>query len=192
MSWTAFYQFFDRPHSQPKTDSIAHKTFSSGFCLKFFTFSTLWYLFLDLFHFFDDIKYILNMIISAVDLDKWSDEDIEDIAKKFEREEEEGGNRCCCSTSPLRQRRIVSRRKWSTAGKCWWIYWFACRIFFQLWKRRIDFEQQQTNLGRFLCLRGTGRIWADAVIRGHVEIFIIRNHRTHSSRSFHHFNPSTW
>ena len=39
----------------------------------------------------DDIKYILNMIISAVDLDKLSDEDIEDVAKKFEREEEEGG-----------------------------------------------------------------------------------------------------
>jgi len=39
----------------------------------------------------DDIKYILNMIISAVDLDKLSDEDIEDIAAKFEREEEEGG-----------------------------------------------------------------------------------------------------
>jgi len=38
----------------------------------------------------DDIKYILNMIISAVDLDKLSDEDIEDIAKKFEREEEDG------------------------------------------------------------------------------------------------------
>lgn len=38
----------------------------------------------------DDIKYILNMIISAVDLDKLSDEDIEDIAKKFEREEEGG------------------------------------------------------------------------------------------------------
>jgi hypothetical protein len=38
----------------------------------------------------DDIKYILNMIISAVDLDKLDDEDIEDIAKKFEREEEEG------------------------------------------------------------------------------------------------------
>lgn len=36
----------------------------------------------------DDIKYILNMIISAVDLDKLSDEDIEDVAKKFEREEE--------------------------------------------------------------------------------------------------------
>jgi hypothetical protein len=39
----------------------------------------------------DDIKYILNMIISAVDLDKLSDEDIEDIATKFEREEEMGG-----------------------------------------------------------------------------------------------------
>jgi hypothetical protein len=39
----------------------------------------------------DDIKYILNMIISAVDLDKLDDEDIEDIAKKFERDEEEMG-----------------------------------------------------------------------------------------------------
>jgi hypothetical protein len=39
----------------------------------------------------DDIKYILNMVISAVDLDKLDDEDIEDIAKKFEREEEEMG-----------------------------------------------------------------------------------------------------
>lgn len=39
----------------------------------------------------DDIKYILNMVISAVDLDKLDDEDIEDIAKKFEREEEMGG-----------------------------------------------------------------------------------------------------
>ena len=38
----------------------------------------------------DDIKYILNMIISAVDLDKLSDEDIEEIGKKFEREEEGG------------------------------------------------------------------------------------------------------
>ena len=38
----------------------------------------------------DDIKYVLNMIISAVDLDKLDDEDIEDIAKKFERDEEEG------------------------------------------------------------------------------------------------------
>ena len=39
----------------------------------------------------DDINYILNMITSAVDLDKLDDEDIEDIAKKFEREEEEMG-----------------------------------------------------------------------------------------------------
>jgi len=39
----------------------------------------------------DDIKYILNMIISAVDLDKLDDEDIEEISKKFEREEEVGG-----------------------------------------------------------------------------------------------------
>jgi hypothetical protein len=39
----------------------------------------------------DDIKYILNMIISAVDLDKLSDEDVEEIGKKFEREEDEMG-----------------------------------------------------------------------------------------------------
>jgi hypothetical protein len=39
----------------------------------------------------DDIKYILNMIISAVDLDKLDDEDIEEIGKKFEREEGELG-----------------------------------------------------------------------------------------------------
>ena len=38
----------------------------------------------------DDIKYILNMIISAVDLDKLDDEDIEDIADKFDRDEEKG------------------------------------------------------------------------------------------------------
>jgi hypothetical protein len=38
----------------------------------------------------DDIKYVLNMIISAVDLDKLDDEDIEDIAEKFERDEEQG------------------------------------------------------------------------------------------------------
>jgi hypothetical protein len=38
----------------------------------------------------DDIKYILNMIISAVDLDKLDDEDIEEIGKKFERDEVEG------------------------------------------------------------------------------------------------------
>jgi hypothetical protein len=41
----------------------------------------------------DDIKYILNMVISAVDLDKLDDDDIEEIGKKFEREEDEmGGN----------------------------------------------------------------------------------------------------
>jgi hypothetical protein len=39
----------------------------------------------------DDIKYVLNMIISAVDLDKLDDEDIEEIGKKFERDEETGG-----------------------------------------------------------------------------------------------------
>ena len=36
----------------------------------------------------DDIKYVLNMIISAVDLDKLDIEDIEEIAEKFERDEE--------------------------------------------------------------------------------------------------------
>jgi hypothetical protein len=39
----------------------------------------------------DDIKYILNMVISAVDLDKLDDDDIEEIGKKFEREEDELG-----------------------------------------------------------------------------------------------------
>lgn len=34
----------------------------------------------------DDIKYVLNMIISAVDLNKLSDEDIEEIGKKFDRD----------------------------------------------------------------------------------------------------------
>ena len=38
----------------------------------------------------DDIKYILNMVISAVDLDRLDDEDIEDIADKFDRDEEQG------------------------------------------------------------------------------------------------------
>lgn len=38
----------------------------------------------------DDIKYVLNMIISAVDLEKLDDEDIEEIAKKFERDEDFG------------------------------------------------------------------------------------------------------
>lgn len=37
----------------------------------------------------DDIKYVLNMVISAVDLDKLDTEDIEEIGKKFEREEDE-------------------------------------------------------------------------------------------------------
>ena len=37
----------------------------------------------------DDIKYVLNMIISAVDLDKLDDEDIEEIGKKFDREIED-------------------------------------------------------------------------------------------------------
>jgi len=37
----------------------------------------------------DDIKYVLNMIISAVDLDQLEEDDIEEIGKKFEREEEE-------------------------------------------------------------------------------------------------------
>lgn len=36
----------------------------------------------------DDIKYVLNMVISAVDLDKLDLEDLEDIGKKFERDEE--------------------------------------------------------------------------------------------------------
>lgn len=38
----------------------------------------------------DDIKYVLNMVISAVDLDKLDLEDLEEIGKKFERDEEEG------------------------------------------------------------------------------------------------------
>jgi hypothetical protein len=37
----------------------------------------------------DDIKYVLNMIISAVDLDKLDEDDIDEIGKKFERDEEE-------------------------------------------------------------------------------------------------------
>jgi len=36
----------------------------------------------------DDIKYVLNMVISAVDLDKLEIEDLEEIGKKFEREDE--------------------------------------------------------------------------------------------------------
>lgn len=35
----------------------------------------------------DDIKYVINMILSAVDLEKLDDEDKEDIAKRFEPEE---------------------------------------------------------------------------------------------------------
>jgi len=38
----------------------------------------------------DDIKYVLNMIISAVNLDNLEEEDIEEIAKKFERDEDFG------------------------------------------------------------------------------------------------------
>ena len=37
----------------------------------------------------DDIKYVLNMVISAVDLDKLDDEDIEEIGKKFDRDDED-------------------------------------------------------------------------------------------------------
>lgn len=37
----------------------------------------------------DDIKYVLNMIISAVDLDKLDLEDLEEIGDKFKRDEDE-------------------------------------------------------------------------------------------------------
>lgn len=37
----------------------------------------------------DDIKYVLNMVISAVDLDKLDLEDLEEIGKKFSRDEED-------------------------------------------------------------------------------------------------------
>jgi hypothetical protein len=40
----------------------------------------------------DDIKYVLNMIISAVNLDSLDEEDIEDISKKFERDEDFGAD----------------------------------------------------------------------------------------------------
>jgi hypothetical protein len=40
----------------------------------------------------DDIKYVLNMVISAVDLDKLDFEDLEDIRDKFDRDEEEVGD----------------------------------------------------------------------------------------------------
>ncbi len=39
----------------------------------------------------DDIKYVLNMIISAVNLDKLDIEDLEEIGKKFDRDEEGDG-----------------------------------------------------------------------------------------------------
>jgi hypothetical protein len=37
----------------------------------------------------DDIKYVINMILSAVDLDSLDDEDKEEIAKRFEPEEDD-------------------------------------------------------------------------------------------------------
>lgn len=40
----------------------------------------------------DDLKYVLNMIISAIDLDILDDEDREEIAGKFEKEEEQEGS----------------------------------------------------------------------------------------------------
>lgn len=39
----------------------------------------------------DDIKYVLNMVISAVDLEKLDDDDIEELGKKFDRDEDEHG-----------------------------------------------------------------------------------------------------
>lgn len=39
----------------------------------------------------DDLKYTLNMVISAVDLDKLDDRDFEEIADKFDPEKREGG-----------------------------------------------------------------------------------------------------
>ncbi len=48
----------------------------------------------------DDIKYVLNMVISAVNLDKLEDEDIEEIAKKFERDEDEMGGEEIPSEEP--------------------------------------------------------------------------------------------
>jgi hypothetical protein len=48
----------------------------------------------------DDIKYVLNMVISAVNLDKLEDEDIEEIAKKFERDEDEMGGEEMPSEEP--------------------------------------------------------------------------------------------
>lgn len=40
----------------------------------------------------DDIKYVLNMVISAVDLNKLEDDDIEEIGKKFDRDVEDDAN----------------------------------------------------------------------------------------------------
>lgn len=48
----------------------------------------------------DDIKYVLNMVISAVNLDKLEDEDIEEIGKKFERDEEDMGGEEMPSEEP--------------------------------------------------------------------------------------------
>jgi hypothetical protein len=48
----------------------------------------------------DDIKYVLNMIISAVNLDNLEEEDIEDIAKKFDRDEEFGDDEEIPSEEP--------------------------------------------------------------------------------------------
>jgi hypothetical protein len=48
----------------------------------------------------DDIKYVLNMIISAVNLEKLSDEDVEEMAKKFEREDKEEGGEKTPVTEP--------------------------------------------------------------------------------------------
>lgn len=39
----------------------------------------------------DDVKYVLNMVISAVDLEKLDDDDIEELGKKFDRDEDEHG-----------------------------------------------------------------------------------------------------
>jgi hypothetical protein len=48
----------------------------------------------------DDIKYVLNMIISAVNLDKLSDEDMEELGKKFDREDKEEGGEKTPVTEP--------------------------------------------------------------------------------------------
>ena len=37
----------------------------------------------------DDIKYVINMVMSAIDIDQLDDEDLEDVMSKFERDEEE-------------------------------------------------------------------------------------------------------